>query len=35
MDFDIIGEITDIETIAAGKAIRERKSNGSATWTKA
>jgi hypothetical protein len=23
MDFDIIGEITDIETIAAGKAIRD------------
>jgi hypothetical protein len=36
MDFDIIGEITDIETIAAGKAIREllrlRRLYGPGRW---
>jgi hypothetical protein len=38
MDFDIIGEITDIETIAAGKAIRElprlRRLYGQGRWRK-
>ena len=38
MDFEIIGEITDIETIAIGKAIRElprlRKQYGQSRWRK-
>jgi hypothetical protein len=38
MDFEIIGEITDIETIAVGKAIRElprlRKQYGQGRWRK-
>jgi hypothetical protein len=38
MDFDVIAEITDIETIAAGKAIRElprlRKLYGQGRWRK-
>jgi len=47
MDFEIVGEITVLETIAAGAGIRDLKrlrriygkgrwkSNGNATWTKA
>ena len=38
MDFDVIGEITDIETIASGSAIREakrlRKAYGEGRWRK-
>lgn len=38
MDFEIIGEIADIETIAIGKAIRElprlRKQYGPGRWRK-
>jgi hypothetical protein len=38
MDFDILGAITDIETIAAGKAIRElprlRRVYGQGRWRK-
>ncbi|MCY3728422.1 MAG: hypothetical protein OXF97_05415 [Nitrospira sp.] len=38
MDFDVIGEITDIETIASGSAIREvkrlRKAYGQGRWRK-
>jgi hypothetical protein len=38
MDFEIIGEITDIETIASGKAIRElprlRRLYGQSRWRK-
>ena len=38
MDFDVIGEITDIETIASGSAIREvkrlRKVYGEGRWRK-
>jgi hypothetical protein len=38
MDFEIISEITSIETIAVGKAIRElarlRKSYGPGRWRK-
>ena len=38
MDFDVIGEITDIETIASGSVIREvkrlRKAYGQGRWRK-
>ena len=38
MDFEVIGEIADIETIAIGKAIRElprlRKQYGPGRWRK-
>ena len=38
MDFEIIGEITDVETIAVGTAIRElprlRKQYGQGRWRK-
>lgn len=38
MAFDVIGEITDIETIASGSAIREvkrlRKAYGQGRWRK-
>lgn len=38
MDFDVIGEITAIETIASGSAIRElkrlRKAYGQGRWRK-
>lgn len=38
MDFEVIGEITDIETIASGSAIREvkrlRKAYGQGQWRK-
>lgn len=38
MGFDVIGEITDIETIASGSAIREvkrlRKAYGQGRWRK-
>lgn len=38
MDFTIVGDITDIETFAIGKAIREigrlRKQYGRARWRK-
>lgn len=38
MDFDVVGEITDIETIASGSAIREvkrlRKAYGQGRWRK-
>ena len=38
MDFEIISEITDVETIAIGKAIRElprlRKQYGQSRWRK-
>ena len=38
MDFDVIDEITDIETIASGSAIRElkrlRKAYGEGRWRK-
>lgn len=38
MDIDVIGEITDIETIASGSAIREakrlRKAYGEGRWRK-
>ena len=38
MDFDVVGEITDIETIAQGKGIKTRaklvKLYGSGRWRK-
>ena len=38
MDFEVIGPITDIQTIAAGSAIRERRrlkrTYGAARWRK-
>lgn len=38
MSFEVIGEITDVETIAAGKAIRElkrlQKQYGQGRWRK-
>ena len=38
MDFEIVGEITDQETIASGRGIRDRKrlnkQHGSARWRK-
>ena len=38
MDFEIIGEITDVETVATGSSIREidrlRKIYGPARWRK-
>jgi hypothetical protein len=38
MDFEIIGEITDIETIAVGLGVRDRarlqKQYGSGRWRK-
>jgi len=38
MDFEIVGEVTDIETIAAGTGIRDRarlrKQYGSGRWRK-
>jgi hypothetical protein len=38
MDFEILGDVTDIETIAAGKAIRElprlRRQYGTGRWRK-
>ncbi len=38
MDFEILGDITDIETIAVGKAIRElqrlRRKFGAKRWRK-
>lgn len=38
MDFEIIGEITEIETVAVGKSIRElprlRKQYGQGRWRK-
>jgi hypothetical protein len=38
MDFEILGDITDIETIAVGKAIRElkrlRRQYGTGRWRK-
>jgi hypothetical protein len=38
MDFEIVGEITDIETIAVGKGVRDRarlrKQYGIARWRK-
>lgn len=38
MDFEIVSEITDIETIAAGKSVRDRarlkKQYGKSRWRK-
>ena len=38
MDFEIVGEITDIETIAVGKGVRDRrrlrKEHGVGRWRK-
>jgi hypothetical protein len=38
MDFEILGDVTDIETIAVGKAIRElprvRRQYGTGRWRK-
>jgi len=38
MDFEIVGEITDIETIAGGRSVRERarlrKRYGQGRWRK-
>ena len=38
MDFEIVGEITDIETIAVGKGVRDRarlrKQHGIGRWRK-
>lgn len=38
MDFEIVGKISDVETIAVGKSIREidrlRKTYGSGRWRK-
>lgn len=38
MDFDVVGDITDIETIAAGRGIRDlkrlRRLYGSGYWRK-
>jgi hypothetical protein len=38
MEFEILGDITDIETIAVGKAIREssrlRRQYGTGRWRK-
>ena len=32
MEFEILGDITDIETIAVGKAIRELPRPSAARW---
>jgi hypothetical protein len=38
IDFEIVGEITDIETIATGKGVRDRarlrKQHGGSRWRK-